>query len=377
MIGPFTIDTVFPAFSQMGAHLNVSPVELQQLLSVYLLAFAALSLFHGPLSDAIGRRPVILTGLAIYTVASALAAIANSFEMILALRALQGASAGAGQIVSRAMVRDLYSGERAQRTMAQIAMIFGLAPAIAPIIGGLLLGVTDWRGIFWFLAGLGVLLFSATWLLLPETHPESERTPLDVPALIFSLLMVSRNAAGRRLAFTAMLNFAGMFLYISAASVFVFDRLQLGEGDFAVLFVPLISGMVLGSWTSGRLAHLPGHRLASVGFGIATAGGLLNLAFSLFPVTQRLPWAVGALPVFSFGIALAFPILTLAMLDLFPHERGAASSVQSFVALIANAAIAGLLVPLVAGSLWTLAATALALLLLGWALWWRHLRADG
>nr|WP_206079878.1 MFS transporter [Propioniciclava coleopterorum] len=135
MVGPFTIDTIFPAFAQMAVDLDVTPFALQQLLSVYLLSFAVMSLFHGPLSDALGRKPVIVAGLSVYALASVGCALAPDLTWLLILRAVQGASAGAGQIISRAMVSDLFVRERAQRVMAQIAMIFGLAPALAPSSG--------------------------------------------------------------------------------------------------------------------------------------------------------------------------------------------------------------------------------------------------
>ena len=132
--------------------------------------------------------------------------------------------------------------------------------------------------------------------------------------------------------------------------------------------------MVVGSWVSGRLAgRMSGRKLASLGYVISLVAGAVNLAFALVPATQALPWAVVPLPFYSFGIALAFPILTLAMLDLFPHARGSASSVQSFVSLVANAAIAGVLAPAVAFAQWSLAATTLALTTVAWFLWRRHL----
>lgn len=374
MVGPFSIDTIFPAFTQMAADLQTSPLVLQQLISVYLLSFAVMSLFHGPLSDAVGRKPVILAGGALFVLASLACAVAPSVGWLLVGRAVQGLSAGAGQIISRAMVRDIFSGDVAQRVMSQIAMIFGLAPALAPIVGGWLLAHGDWRGIFWFLTGLGVVLVGLVWLFLPETHPAQARTPLQVGPLFASLWAVWTNRDGRRLALTGMVNFGGMFVYISAAPMVVVTLLGMGEQDFWVLFVPLISGMVLGSWVSGRLAgRVTGRRMATAGYLISLAGGTVNLALMLLPAAQRLPWAVALLPVVTFGVALAFPVLTLAMLDLFPANRGAASSVQSFVSLVANAAIAGALAPAVAFSLPSLAATSLLLTLIGYLLWRRHL----
>ncbi|MFZ1912998.1 MAG: hypothetical protein WAU30_11645, partial [Propionicimonas sp.] len=174
--------------------------------------------------------------------------------------------------------------------------------------------------------------------------------------------------------FTGMFNFAGMFLYISSAPLFVVKLLGKGEQDFWILFVPLISGMVVGSWASGQLAgRISGRRLATLGYVISAVGALTNLVLSLLPSTQGLPWAVAALPVLSFGIAIAFPILTLAMLDLFPTLRGAASSVQSFVQLLANAAIAGVLAPMLAFSLPGLAVGALVMVAIAWSLWQWHL----
>ncbi|MGB2977953.1 MAG: multidrug effflux MFS transporter [Propionicimonas sp.] len=374
MVGPFSIDTIFPAFGSLGAEWGVSEFALQQLVSVYLLSFAAMSLLHGPLSDALGRRPVIIAGTILYTLVSIGCALSPNLTVLLVFRALQGMTAGAGQIVSRAMVRDVYSDDQAQRTMSHIAMIFGLAPALAPIVGGWILGVGNWRDIFWFLAAFGLVLLVLVQFWMPETHPSQDRTPFSVERLTGSLLQVWRNPSGRRLAFTGMFNFAGMFLYISSAPLFVVKLLGKGEQDFWILFVPLISGMVVGSWASGQLAgRISGRRLATLGYVISAVGALTNLVLSLLPSTQGLPWAVAALPVLSFGIAIAFPILTLAMLDLFPTLRGAASSVQSFVQLLANAAIAGVLAPMLAFSLPSLAVGALVMVAIAWSLWQWHL----
>lgn len=373
MFGPFSTDTVFPAFASMGADLAASPVALQQIVSVYLLVYAAFSLFHGPLSDARGRRPVIAAGLVVYALASVGCALAPNLPVLLAMRGLQGAGAGASQIIGRAMVRDYFDGSRAQRMMAQISMIFGLAPAAAPIVGGWILGWTNWRGIFWFLLAWSLVMLAATaWL--PEPLPPEARREFRVRQVFAGLGRVWANPEGRRLTLIAAVHFAGTFLYISGAPFVVVDLLGGGERDFWMLFVPIVAGMIGGSWLSGRLAHLPGSRLASIGYLIGTAGWTINLILALVPTTHTLPWAVAALPIGTFGMAVTFPILNLAMLELYPADRGAAASVQGFASLVIGALNAGLLAPALRGSLASMAAGSLALFALAWFGWADHLR---
>ena len=167
MFGPFSIDTIFPAFPAMGAELSADKLQMQQTISVYLVAYALMSIVHGPLSDAIGRRKVILGGLAVFTLASAACALADDLTSLLIFRAIQGLSAGVGLIVGRAVIRDLLHGDDAQRLMSQVMMIFGIAPAIAPVIGGWILGWSHWPAIFWFLVAFSVALWIAVALLLP------------------------------------------------------------------------------------------------------------------------------------------------------------------------------------------------------------------
>lgn len=374
MVGPFSIDTMFPAFGQMSAEWGVSEFALQQIVSVYMLTFAVMSLVHGPLSDALGRKPVIIVGTVVYIAASVGSALSGDLNTLLIFRAIQGLSAGAGVIISRAMVRDVFSDAQAQRTMSHIAMIFGLAPAVAPVVGGLLLGVGDWRLIFWFLVVVGLVMLALVVFFLPETHPASRRTPFHPRPLVAGLTAVFGHAGGRRLAFTAQLNMGAMFLYISAAALVIGRLLNLGEDDYWILFVPMISGMVLGSWASSRLAgHLSPVRQANIGYLISLSAGAVNLVLSLFPATTALPWPIVSLPIFTFGLGLTFPVVTLAMLDLFPDNRGAASSVQNFVTLLGNAVIAGIVAPFAAASFTGLAIGALAMMIPSALLWRRHI----
>jgi DHA1 family bicyclomycin/chloramphenicol resistance-like MFS transporter len=136
MVGALAIDTYLPSIPAIGRAFEVGPVAVQQTLSVFLFTFAFMMLFHGTLSDSFGRRPVILVALVVYTLGSVGAALAPSFGWLLAFRALQGLAAGAGSVIGQAIVQDRFSGAQAQKMMSHIMMVFGLAPAIAPVLGG-------------------------------------------------------------------------------------------------------------------------------------------------------------------------------------------------------------------------------------------------
>jgi MFS transporter, DHA1 family, multidrug resistance protein len=161
MLGPFSIDTYLPSFPSIAAEFQVGPDAVQQTLTVYLLAMAVMTIFHGTLSDALGRRPVILGGLALYAAGSVGAMFAGSFSFLLLCRLVQGASAGVGMVVDRAMIRDRFSGPEAQTVMSYTTVVFGLAPVLAPILGGWLEVVLGWRSVFGFLSAFGFLLLVA------------------------------------------------------------------------------------------------------------------------------------------------------------------------------------------------------------------------
>ena len=161
MLGPFSIDTYLPAFGGIAQSLGATPLQMQQTLSAYLFGFAFMALFHGAISDSFGRRPVVLWGLAVFIGASIGCALSQSIGQLIFFRAVQGLSTGAGIVVSRAVIRDMYPPSQAQKVMSQVTLFFGAAPAIAPIVGGWLLVHSTWHAIFWFLTGVGVLLWVA------------------------------------------------------------------------------------------------------------------------------------------------------------------------------------------------------------------------
>ncbi|HEX8781451.1 MAG TPA: multidrug effflux MFS transporter [Nocardioides sp.] len=376
MIGPFSIDTPFPAFPAMERDLGVGSDAMQLVVTTYLAAFAVMSLVHGPVSDAVGRRPVLLWSVAVYVVASIGCTLAPSLPVLLAFRVVQGLSAGGATIVSRTVVRDLYEGDDAQRLMSTVSVIFGLAPAIAPVIGGALLQLGPWPLVFAFQAGLGLLLIARVLAFLPESHPPEARVPFRVGSILRSIALVARRADVHRLAWAGTLNFGALFLYIGGAAIFVHDLLGLGELDYWKFFVPMIGCMMVGSWLSGRLAGRVSV-VAVVGFGYAVAlgAGVIGVVVGLTPWETTLPWAVLAPSLMGFGNGLAYPVLQLMLLDLAPTRRGAVASFGAASALLFNAVAAVALTPYVAVSTLGLALTALVLLVLGQMSWLWHLRA--
>ena len=183
MLGPFSIDTYLPAFPAMEAALPATEVQMQLTLTVYFIGFAIVSLFHGAISDAVGRKPVIVGTLCVHAAASIGCALSGSIESLLAFRALQGCFAGAGFVVGRAVVRDIFAGDEAQRQLSRIQMLFAAAPIIAPILGGWMVAHLAWPSIFWFLGAFAVMLTVWSVLGLPESHPPEHRLPLAIKPL--------------------------------------------------------------------------------------------------------------------------------------------------------------------------------------------------
>ena len=254
MLGPFSIDTYLPAFTGIASSLGATPVEMQQTLSAYLLGFAAMNLFHGALADSFGRRPVVLAGVAVFTLASIGCAMSQTIGELVAFRALQGMSAGAGMVVSRAIIRDMFPPADAQRVMSQVTIYFGVAPAIAPIIGGFLFVHADWHSIFWFLAGIGSLLWLAMWRQLPETLHADQVQPFSVANLMRGYWQMGSSPRFIALAFASGVPFNGMFLYVLSAPVFLGEHMKMGPTQFFWFFMLTIGGIMGGAWLSGRLA---------------------------------------------------------------------------------------------------------------------------
>ncbi|MBP6614924.1 MAG: multidrug effflux MFS transporter [Aquabacterium sp.] len=369
MLGPFTIDTYLPAFSGIAADLQATPLQIQQTLSAYLFAFAFMSLFHGALSDSFGRRPVVLTGVAVFTLASVGCALSTDITHLIFFRALQGLATGAGIVVSRAVIRDMFPPADAQRVMSQVTLFFGVAPAIAPIIGGFLFVHAGWHAVFWFLAGIGVLLWVSNWFLLPETLHVSQRQVLSVKHLMQGYWQLGSNPRFVLLALASGIPFNGMFLYVLSAPTFLGEHLQLAPTQFFWFFVCTISGIMGGAWLSGRLAgRIAPERQVRIGLGIMLAVSVVNVVANLL-FKAHVSWSMIPIGVYSLGWAMMTPVVTLMVLDLFPERRGMAASMQAFVGSAANGLVAGVLAPLVMHSTIGLAVAALLLMMVGLIAW--------
>jgi DHA1 family bicyclomycin/chloramphenicol resistance-like MFS transporter len=369
MLGPFSIDTYIPAFAGIAQSLGATPVQMQQTLSAYLFGFAFMALFHGAFSDSFGRRPVVLWGVAVFTIASVGCALSQNIGQLIFFRAVQGLSTGAGIVVSRAVIRDMFPPAQAQKVMSQVTIFFGVAPAIAPMVGGWLLIHANWHAIFWFLTGVGVLLWIANYKLLPETLHRDQRQPFQVKNLLAGYWQLGSDPRFVLLALASGIPFNGMFLYVLSAPVFLGDLLELQPQQFFWCFLITIGGIMAGAFVSGRTAgKLTPKRQIRNGFVIMLLIGVINLAANLM-FKAHVSWALLPLGIFAFGWALMVPVVTLLVLDLHPDRRGMASSLQMFVGSTANGIVAGVISPLVMHSTVGLATASLLMMSVGLCAW--------
>ena len=345
MIGPFTIDAYLPSFPDIEQAFGISRAVLSQSLSVYLAAFALSTLIWGPLADRIGRRLVIMISLSFYVLASIGCSLADDSNSFLLMRTLQGLFASGGFIAGRAMIRDAHDATSAHRAMSQVTLLFALAPAIAPVLGGWLHDIAGWRSVFWFLSAYGVLLiFLVTFIR--ETLPPQHRQSLHPASIVRVYLRVLKDAQFFRMVLSLSFSFAGLFLYIAGAPTVIYDFLGLGSNDFGQQFIPMVVGMMMGAFVSSRLAGLwPARRIITLGFSLLAIAVCINLLqIVLFEVS--LLTVVAPLVLYAFAMALIMPGITIQALDCFPKNRGSAASMQGFFQMLINAAVASLALPL-------------------------------
>ncbi|NGZ86941.1 multidrug effflux MFS transporter [Duganella aceris] len=369
MLGPFSIDAYLPAFPNIQASLHATPLEVQQSLTFYMLAFAGMVLWHGALSDAFGRRNVILVSLVMFAIGTLGCAAAHTVHYLWVFRIMQGVSAGAGVVVGRAIIRDLYEDAAAARLLSLVTMIFSIAPAIAPILGGWIVTLFDWRAIFLSLLAYSVLLFLYCYRRLPETLPPHKRQPFNPRYLARNYGEIMRSPLFHLKSGVVALNFAGLFVYITAAPVFLPQHLGLGPSQFGWLFVPTVGGIFLGALAANRIAgKMTFSRQIGIGFCFLLSASIFNVLYHAF-LPPSLPWSVLAMPFYTFGMSLVAPGATLLAMDLFPHIRGTVASCQSFAVTLLGALVAGVISPFLSHSVLWLAAGQLAFSASALVLW--------
>lgn len=353
MLGPFAVDTYLPAFPAIQASLGAGPLEVQQSLTLYMLSFAVMVLWHGALSDAFGRRNLILGSLVLFGIATLGCAAAHSVQYLWAFRVIQGISAGAGVVIGRAIIRDLYADAQAARLLSLVTMIFSIAPAIAPILGGWIVKLAGWRAIFLFLFAYTALLLWVCYRRLPETLPPEQRHPFNPRFLAKSYGEIFRSPLFHMKAGAVACNFAGLFLFISAAPVLLPVHLGLGPEQFGWLFIPSVSGIFCGALAANRIAgKVALTRQIMLGFVLLLGAAGCNVGYHLLHA-PALPWTVAPMFFYTFGMSMVAPGATLLAMDLFPHIRGTVASCQSFAMTLLAALVAGVIAPLLSPSvLW-------------------------
>jgi len=353
--GPISTDTYLPSLPAIAVRLDASIATAQLTLSVFLVGFAIAQIVYGPFSDRFGRKPVLMTALSLFAVATLACALATSIEMLIVARFFQALGAAGPVVLSRSIVRDLYEGRRAGTELSRMATIMGLMPAIAPTFGGLIDALFGWRAVFLAVFLLGAVILVLVVFQLPETVRERTETPLTVRTFFGGFGPVISDAGYRVHVAIVCFTYAGIFTFVSASS-FVFQNIygmsSVGFGlVFGICALAYVSGTLLGQRLLQRLGVA---RALGFGCGFLAVGGLAMVAALAAGLNH--PWAI-ILPsmIYMAGVGQTLPQAMAGALMPFAKGAGAASSLLGFSQMV-FAALVGVAVGMTMGDTpWPLA----------------------
>ncbi len=367
-LGPLSTDMYLPSLPDIGRVLGAPIAQVQLTISSYLIGFAIGQILYGPVSDLYGRRPVLIAALVLFAAASFVCTSAQSIDVLIAARFIQ-AIGGAGAIVlARAMVRDLYSGARAGRELSLMGTIMGIAPIVAPMVGGVLQTAFGWRASFVLLGGLAVVTIAVVGRLLPETRPYGGE-PISFAAMAQSYAAVARHRGFLAYLGIITATYAGLFAWVAGASIVLQGVYGLSPFSFGLLFPLGGAGYVIGTVIAARrVIRLGLDRTIGVGVLLVACGGLAVAAVVAAELHAAI-WLVLAMALYLVGLGLSMPQSMAGALTPFPDRAGTASALMGFtqqtVAAIVAAATGGYL----GRSAWPVAGVVAVMGCLAFVLW--------
>jgi DHA1 family bicyclomycin/chloramphenicol resistance-like MFS transporter len=341
-LGPLSTDMYLPSLPAISAQLEATTGQTQLTLSAFLLGFAAGQFFYGPISDRIGRKPVLLFGLGLFTITSLICALSPNIETLIGARFLQALGASGPIVLGRAIVRDFYEGPRAGRELSRMGTIMGVVPAAAPVLGGVIERFTGWRVTFGAMILFGVALAATILWRMPESIRRKSDVPISFPAILRGFRLLLGHAGYRTYVGLSMLTYGGLFAFISGSSFVLQKIYHLDELSFAFSFTFVVAGFMTGTMLAQHFVGRYGlDGTIRLGVTCLALGGITMLALVLGGVPSSLSISV-PMALYGVGVGLTMPQSMASALMPFPERAGAASSLLG-ICQMTFAAIVGIL----------------------------------
>jgi DHA1 family bicyclomycin/chloramphenicol resistance-like MFS transporter len=339
----FGIDMSLPALTAMGATFGVAPSRVGLMMGVFMIGFAVAPLLYGPASDRYGRKPIVMFGCTLFTIASAGGAISRSLLVLLLWRVVQGAGAGASMTIVLAIIRDLFEGQAARTKLSYVAIATLIVPMIAPTVGAALLELGSWRMIHAVLAGIGLLLLLVILIGFAESARLDPANRLAPAVIGHNYLRVLRHPAGVAYILINATAFGALFAYVSGSPLFFINVLGLRPDQYGLVFAATSLSVMLGALLNGRLSARdvgPSTPL-TIGLSLAAASAMSLLVMTL---TGWMPFAlvISILIINNFSFGLIVPNAMQEAMEPFPQLAGAVSATTGFVQTTAGAVVSGL-----------------------------------